>query len=272
MAVAKQFKQLSEIHQGNTAATNLKMLDHIPMQHEDASSSTNNLGRLRFAQLMCTPFATAGNHSSGTYSATVSNYPDFSIKYQDGNGNDHYLVGMKVRVKFNNGITYGSVSGGTYPLLNIGGTGALPLLAQGMPMASGAATSGQTLEFTLIPYGNNYAWDADSNVRESTSDYTIYTDGSKTYQNVPKIKEYYLRGGQSASFSLGSREEVQIDAIYYGGLAERAVFIKLFPDVDASKRTIFSGVTPGHSMSVVNNTITLISTQSDAIWFRVMQI
>lgn len=189
MAVTKQFIQLDEIHQGTTRATNLKMLDAVPMQHEDLSSGTNKLAHLRFAQVLCNPVATAGNHTGGVYSASVLNFPDFAIKYQDSQQNYHYLVGMKVRVIFNNGITYGSVSGGTYPSLNVGDTEALPLLAQGKTMASGACTSGQSLELTLIPYGNGYAWDADSNVREANSDYTVYTDGSITYKNNVIIRE-----------------------------------------------------------------------------------
>lgn len=181
MAVAKQFQQLVKITNGTTAETDVKLSDPLAMQHIDLTSGANSLNQISLAQSMCQPVAVTPNStpSGGTYTATCSNYPDFSLTYTDKNGNSHYLVGMKVRVIFTKGIAYGSVSGGTYPTLNINSSGAIPLLAQGKTMAAGAAVDGQSLELTLIPYGNGVAWDADSNVRESTSDYTIYTDGKK---------------------------------------------------------------------------------------------
>ena len=184
------FKQKPRIKNGNTAQTDLKLADYMPVQHEDNGVMTIN--HISVAQSLCQPVATTPNStpSGGAYTATCSNYPDFSLTYLDKDGNSHYLIGMKVRVIFTTGITYGSVSGGTYPTLNINGSGAIPLLAQGKTMASGACSAGQSLEFTLIPYGNGVAWDADSNVRESTSDYTIYTDGSKLY-NDSYYKNYY---------------------------------------------------------------------------------
>ena len=180
MAVAKQFQQLVKITNGTTAETDIKLSDPLAMQHIDITSGANSLNQISLAQSMCQPVAVTPNStpSGGAYTATCSNYPDFSLTYTDKNGNTHYLVGMKARVIFTKGITYGSVSGGTYPTLNINSSGAIPLLAQGKTMAAGAAVDGQSLELTLIPYGNGVAWDADSNVRESTSDYTIYTDGS----------------------------------------------------------------------------------------------
>ena len=183
MAVAKQFQQLVKITNGTTAETDIKLSDPLAMQHIDITSGANSLNQISLAQSMCQPVAVTPNStpSGGAYTATCSNYPDFSLTYTDKNGNTHYLVGMKARVIFTKGITYGSVSGGTYPTLNINSSGAIPLLAQGKTMAAGAAVDGQSLELTLIPYGNGVAWDADSNVRESTSDYTIYTDGSKKY-------------------------------------------------------------------------------------------
>ena len=179
MAVAKQFQQLVKITNGTTAETDVKLSDPLAMQHIDITSGANSLNQISLAQSMCQPVAVTPNStpSGGAYTATCSNYPDFSLTYTDKNGNTHYLIGMKVRVIFTKGITYGSVSGGTYPTLNINSSGAIPLLAQGKTMAAGAAVDGQSLELTLIPYGNGVAWDADSNVRESTSDYTIYTDG-----------------------------------------------------------------------------------------------
>jgi len=186
MAVAKQFQQLVKITNGTTAETDVKLSDPLAMQHIDISSGANSLNQISLAQSMCQPVAVTPNStpSGGAYTATCSNYPDFSLTYTDKNGNTHYLVGMKVRVIFTKGIAYGSVSEGTYPTLNINSSGAIPLLAQGKTMAAGAAVDGQSLELTLIPYGNGVAWDADSNVRESTSDYTIYTDG---YKN-PKLE------------------------------------------------------------------------------------
>ena len=189
MAVAKQFQQLVKITNGTTAETDVKLSDPLAMQHIDITSGANSLNQISLAQSMCQPVAVTPNStpSGGAYTATCSNYPDFSLTYTDKNGNTHYLVGMKVRVIFTKGITYGSVSGGTYPTLNINSSGAIPLLAQGKTMAAGAAVDGQSLELTLIPYGNGVAWDADSNVRESTSDYTIYTDGKKVNLRVIKI-------------------------------------------------------------------------------------
>ena len=186
MADTKQFSRLTKITKGNTPSTDLKMTDIFAMQHIDLPSGANAYKQVSLAQSLCEPIAVTPNStpSDGAYTATCSNYPDFSLTYTDANGNSHYLIGLKVRVVFTKGITYGSVSGGTYPTLNINGSGAIPLLAQGMTMAKGAAQNGQTIEFTIIPYGNGVAFDADSNVRESTSDYTIYTDGLQRVNTV----------------------------------------------------------------------------------------
>ena len=138
----------------------------------------------------CIPVAVTPNStpSGGAYTATCSNYPDFAISYTDKNNTTHYCIGMKVRVVFTKGITYGSTTANpvTYPTLNINSTGNIPLLAQGMTMGAGAAAEGQTLEFTLIPYGSNsVAWDADTNVREHGDNYTVYTNAEPN--NVIKI-------------------------------------------------------------------------------------
>jgi hypothetical protein len=204
------FKQKPRIKNGNTSQTDLKLADYMPVQHEDINSGVMTINHISVAQSLCQPVATTPNStpSGGAYTATCSNYPDFSLTYPDKDGNSHYLIGMKVRVIFTTGITYGSVSGGTYPTLNINGSGAIPLLAQGKTMASGACSAGQSLEFTLIPYGNGVAWDADSNVRESTSDYTIYTDGSIAYSanyiNANKLnsKKIQLHIGASYNFTV----------------------------------------------------------------------
>lgn len=201
MAVAKQFQQLVKITNGTTAETDVKLSDPLAMQHIDITSGANSLNQISLAQSMCQPVAVTQNStpSSGAYTATCSNYPDFSLTYTDKNGNTHYLVGMKVRVIFTKGITYGSVSGGTYPTLNINSSGAIPLLAQGKTMAAGAAVDGQSLELTLIPYGNSVAWDADSNVRESTSDYTIYTDGLRRVNEVANNDKNMVTSGAVSS-------------------------------------------------------------------------
>lgn len=89
-------------------------------------------------------------------------------------------------------------------------------------------------------------------------------------KSTPRIKDYYLVSGQSASIQIGPAEEVQIDAIFYGGLAERATFSKLFYEINATKNVIFQGATPGHSMTVQNNTITLAATAGDSILFKAM--
>lgn len=187
MAVTKQFTQLDPINNGITAADNFKLSDVVPAQHTDLTGGVNKLVHRTLAQSLCEPVAVcnSNNPSNGAYTANCSNYPDFALSYQDTQQNTYYLIGLKIRVIFTYGITYGSVSGGTYPTLNINGSGAIPMLAQGKTMAAGAATAGQTLEFTVIPYGNGIAFDADSNVRESTSDYTIYTDG--TNKGVYKV-------------------------------------------------------------------------------------
>ena len=205
MAVTKQFTQLDPINNGTTAADNFKLSDAIPAQHTDLTGGVNKLVHRTLAQSLCEPVAVcnSNNPSNGAYTANCSNYPDFALSYQDAQQNTHYLIGLKIRVIFTYGITYGSVSGGTYPTLNINGSGAIPMLAQGKTMASGAASAGQSIEFTIIPYGNGVAFDADSNVRESTSDYTIYTDGLKQ----PKIKYLYLQvtSDSSGAFNLNTK-------------------------------------------------------------------
>ena len=194
MAVTKQFTQLDPINNGTTPADNFKLSDVIPAQHTDLTGGVNKLVHRTLAQSMCEPVAVcnSNNPQNGAYVATCQNYPDFALSYQDAQQNTKYLIGLKIRVIFTYGITYGSVSGGTYPTLNINGSGAIPMLAQGKTMATGSASAGQTLEFTVIPYGNGIAFDADSNVRESTSDYTIYTDGSKKYTTHYDLTEHIV--------------------------------------------------------------------------------
>ena len=189
MADSKQIKEFPEIIHGTTAASNVKMTDKAVIQHEDLSGNVNSFNRYTVGQMLCQPVATTANSepSNGAYTATCSNFPDFAISYTDANGNTQDLIGMKVRVIFTTGINYGSTSASpaTYPTLNINSTGAIPLLAQGKTMGAGAASAGQTLELTLIPYGNSVAWDADTNVREHGDNYTVYTNAEPN--NVIKI-------------------------------------------------------------------------------------
>lgn len=188
MAENRQIREFDEIIHGTTASSNVKMTDHILLQHEDVSGNVNTFNKFTVGQTMCQPVAVTPNStpSGGAYTATCSNFPDFAISYTDKNSNTHSLIGMKVRVIFTTGITYGSTTANppTYPTLNINGTGALPLLAQGMTMGAGAASAGQSLELTLIPYGNSLAWDADTNVRERGYNYTVYVDGTKRVDDV----------------------------------------------------------------------------------------
>lgn len=203
MANEIQYRNHTAYNNGTSAESNIKMFDITPFQHEDLESGVNKLGKRLVAQSFCEPVAVcdSNNPSGGAYVATCQNYPDFALSYQDAQQNTQYLIGLKIRVIFTHGITYGSVSGGTYPTLNIDGSGAIPLLAQGKPMATGSASAGQSLEFTLIPYGNGIAFDADSNVRESTSDYTIYTDGTTKYTKSGCDKAIGWSSGFSSSES-----------------------------------------------------------------------
>ena len=134
MAVTKQFTQLDPINNGTTPADNFKLSDVIPAQHTDLTGGVNKLVHRTLAQSMCEPVAVcnSNNPQNGAYVATCQNYPDFALSYQDAQQNTQYLIGLKIRVIFTYGITYGSVSGGTYPTLNINGSGAIPMLAQGL--------------------------------------------------------------------------------------------------------------------------------------------
>lgn len=210
MANEIQYRNHTAYNNGTSAETNIKLSDITPFQHEDLSSGVNKLGKMLVAQSFCEPVAVcdSNNPQNGVYVATCQNYPDFALSYQDAQQNTKYLIGLKIRVIFTYGITYGSVSGGTYPTLNINGSGAIPMLAQGKTMATGSASAGQTLEFTVIPYGNGIAFDADSNVRESTSDYTIYTDGSTKYTQTGSDKAYV---SNSKTIYYGSRD---VDLVY----------------------------------------------------------
>ena len=206
MAETKQFRNLTEYHNGNSAENNIKLSDVAPFQHENLATNTNKLGKMNMAQTFCEPVAVCNSNSpaDGAYTATCVNYPDFAVSYDDSHGTSHYLYGMKVRVIFTYGITYGSVSSGTYPTLSINGSGALPLLAQGKTMAQGAIVAGQSVEFTIIPYGNSIAFDADSNVRENTTDYTIYTDGN----------------GRTNVVAANNLQSVTSDAVFKSAVAE----------------------------------------------------
>ena len=193
MADVRQYRQDPQINHGTTAQSNLKLTDIMPVQHENLATQTNSINKISLAQCLCEPYAVcnSNNPSNGQYTATCSNFPDFALSYTDSQGNSHDLVGLKVRVKFTYGVTYGSTTSTppTCPTLNINGSGAIPMLAQGKTMGKGAISAEQTVEFTIIPYGNTLAFDADSNVRESTSDYTIYTDGKTQRKTVYSVQE-----------------------------------------------------------------------------------
>lgn len=188
MNEVRQFRQNKQIVNGITAETNLKMFDIIPGQHENLATNTNEQVKIIIAQTFCEPVAvcSTNNPPNGHYTATCVNFPDFAVSFVDSDSVRHILIGLKLRVVFEHGITYGSVAAGTFPTLSVNESEPLPLLAQGKTMAQGAIVAGQSVEFTIIPYGNSIAFDADSNVRENTSDYTIYTDGSKKY-NTSKV-------------------------------------------------------------------------------------
>ena len=211
MADVRQFRQDTQITHGTIASTNAKLTDILPLQHEDLASNVNQMNKISLGQCLCEPYAVcnSNNPANGAYVADCVNFPDFALSFTDGQGNSHALVGLKIRVLFTYGITYGSVSGGTYPTLNINGSGAIPLLAQGKTMGAGAISADQTVEFTIIPYGNGLAFDADSNVRESNSDYTVHTDGSITYtdkgvENYGKGKKYTGTLADNSYFNIGN--------------------------------------------------------------------
>lgn len=229
MANEIQYRNHTAYNNGTSAENNIKLLDITPFQHEDLSSGVNKLGKMLVAQSFCEPVAVcdSNNPQNGAYVATCQNYPDFALSYQDAQQNTQYLIGLKIRVIFTYGITYGSVSGGTYPTLNINGSGAIPMLAQGKTMASGAASAGQSIEFTIIPYGNGVAFDADSNVRESTSDYTIYTDGKKIFGThnlvamgdcnlcIPEAGKYEFYSVTAAGQNLPANNNFTIEAFNF---------------------------------------------------------
>lgn len=278
MAVAKQFQQLVKITNGTTAETDVKLSDPLAMQHIDITSGANSLNQISLAQSMCQPVAVTPNStpSGGAYTATCSNYPDFSLTYTDKNGNTHYLVGMKVRVIFTKGITYGSVSGGTYPTLNINSSGAIPLLAQGKTMAAGAAVNNQSLELTLIPYGNGVAWDADSNVRESTSDYTIYTDGTTKYTKNGNIKytvskyntteNSNLLKNVANNFGIGNYKwvQVRITAISYTTASSWFCYvIRFYNESSATNMRATYKIGGTKEISSIDNTGTIVTTMDN---------
>ena len=95
------------------------------------------------------------------------------------------------------------------------------MLAQGKTMASGAASAGQSIEFTIIPYGNGVAFDADSNVRESTSDYTIYTDGFNEFKKTLHKAELTKgdSGNPSLTVSINNQRPKSILAFSYDSIS-----------------------------------------------------
>ena len=195
MAEVRQFRQNDPIVHGTTAQDNLKLTDIVPLQHEDLATNVNQMKKISIAQALCEPFAVcnSNNPANGKYVADCVNFPDFALSFTDSQGNSHNLIGLKIRVMFTYGVTYGSVSGGTFPELNINGSGSIPLLAQGKKMGAGAISVGQSMEFTVIPnpFGAGLAFDADSNVLESNSDYTVYTDGSINHGDNPYLEKYF---------------------------------------------------------------------------------
>lgn len=268
MANEIQYRNHTAYNNGTTAENNIKLFDITPFQHEDLQSGINKLGKMLVAQSLCEPVAVCDskNPSDGAYVATCLNYPDFDLSYQDAQQNTQYLIGLKIRVIFTHGITYGSVSGGTYPTLNIDGSGAIPLLAQGKPMATGSASAGQSLEFTVIPYGNGIAFDADSNVRESTSDYTIYTDGSTKY-NFRKIRQSLSSGNNTIEVTIPTTYypvHISVTAMTAGGsgLGYAEIYLNVFNTIsqvaykNISDNAIISNVTgSNHSITITKGSM-----------------
>ena len=243
MANEIQYRNHTAYNNGTSAENNIKLLDITPFQHEDLSSGVNKLGKMLVAQSFCEPVAVcnSNNPQNGAYVATCSNYPDFALSYQDAQQNTHYLIGLKIRVIFTYGITYGSVSGGTYPTLNINGSGAKPMLAQGKTMASGAASAGQSIEFTVIPYGNGVAFDADSNVRESTSDYTIYTDGHRGVNSnaINTLSETYIPSLTDADLCIPNNRKATVYRVYGSNTPTAATyFIQAMVTTESQKRIV----------------------------------
>ena len=107
MAEVRQFRQDTQIIHGTTAQNNAKLTDIMPLQHEDLATQTNQMKKISLGQCLCEPYAVcnSNNPANGAYVADCVNFPDFTLQFTDGQGNNHSLIGLKVRVLFNYGIT-----------------------------------------------------------------------------------------------------------------------------------------------------------------------
>lgn len=71
------------------------------------------------------------------------------------------------------------------------------------------------------------------------------------------------------TITLKEGQIIRVCAFYYGGLSEESYITYNLVDTLSNKTTVFSAVSPGHSIAISGSTVTLSSTQEDTIVFTV---
>lgn len=170
-----------------TAATNLSMGDCIPSQHITGDNYDKSL---ILQQLQCIPVGDCGAITGDTYQFSCRNFPAFTP-----------LLGQQIKVRFTVANTYGDcqASPATFPKIRIGSL-TLPIYAQGKSVGTGFNTANQVFNGcvmgTDISDPSTWWLDLDSNVRQTTSEYTIYSDGriDYDYEVTTENMNMYVKG------------------------------------------------------------------------------
>ena len=161
-----------------TAATNLSMGDCIPSQHITGDNYDKSL---ILQQLQCIPVGDCGAITGDTYQFSCRNFPAFTP-----------MLGQQIKVRFTVANTYGDcqASPATFPKIRIGSL-TLPIYAQGKSVGTGFNTANQVFNGCVMgtDLSDPSTWwlDLDSNVRQTTSEYTIYSDGRISYHFTKSV-------------------------------------------------------------------------------------
>lgn len=222
MADVKRFNSKNGIENG-TQESNLSMSDILISQH---ITGDNNDYKLTLAQAQAIPYGVCESLGGEDKTANLVNYPTTFIAQ----------IGNTVLIKFTHGNTKGSVSEGTYPTLTVGGI-TKPIAAQGKTIGAGAITDGQIVSLTLTP---DY-WNIDQTIRDVTSEYTVFTDGTTIYTKAQtdntintKLESYPTSEEVNTKFE-NYDDKGEVDSKINGALADYATKEEL-----ATKGTVSS--------------------------------
>lgn len=240
-----------------TATTNLNLGDCIPSQHITGDNSDKSL---ILQQLQCIPVGDCGAITGDTYQFSCRNFPAFTP-----------MLGQQIKVRFTVANTYGDcqASPATFPKIRIGSL-TLPIYAQGKSVGTGFNTANQVFNGcvmgTDIADPSTWWLDLDSNVRQTTSEYTIYSDGTIVY-NQTKINDLFTKVRQIYSLSqnkdLNSVTQTGIYVANYDIIAdslinkphspEYACYLEVLTTLNGVVYQIFYGIAGLYKRTSTNN-------------------